>query len=65
MSDAALYLHSDMRDASWRIGRSLGRTVYAQLGTEPSKADVLVGLMETKAPAEDVVAQHNEAQGRS
>lgn len=43
----------------WRTGRSLGRTVYLQLGDEPSKADELVGMMETRALADRVVALHN------
>lgn len=31
----------------FRVGGKLGRTVYAQLGDEPSEKDLLVGLMET------------------
>lgn len=45
----------------WRIGWSLGRTVYAQVGDEPSKRDVLLGLMETEALARAVVDEHNRA----
>lgn len=43
----------------WRTGTSLGRTVYAQLGSEPSKADVLLGMMDTRELAELVVSEHN------
>jgi hypothetical protein len=44
----------------WRVGRSLGRTVYQQIGAEPSKDDVLLGLMETRELAEQVVSAVNE-----
>lgn len=43
----------------WRVGRSLGRTLYAQLGPEPSKADPFVGLMETPELARWVAGVHN------
>lgn len=44
----------------WRVGRKLGRTIYAQAGPEPSDDDELLGLMETEAIAEEVVRLHNE-----
>jgi len=44
----------------WRTGRKLGRTIYAQLGPGPSDNDILIGMMDTKALAEDAVAQHNQ-----
>lgn len=31
----------------WRVGRKVGRTVYVQLGEEPSDRDILIGLMDT------------------
>jgi len=43
----------------WRTGRSLGRTVYAQAGTEAAKGDELLGLMETRELADYVVELHN------
>ena len=43
----------------WRVGRKLGRTVYAQVGREPSDTDYLVGLMESRELAQEVVAAHN------
>lgn len=49
----------------WRIGRSLGRTVYAQVGDEPSKRDIFLGIMETEALARAVVHEHNRTMGRS
>jgi len=47
----------------WRVGRKLGRTVYAQVGPVPSDDDELLGLMETEAIAESVVKAHNYATG--
>lgn len=43
----------------WRVGRSLGRTIYGQVGEEPSKQDVFLGIMENRELAEQVVAEHN------
>jgi hypothetical protein len=48
---AAMYDHDDLARARWRTGRSLGRTVYAVVGDQASKDDVLLGFMETAAPA--------------
>lgn len=48
-----------LEEQRWRVGRSLGRTVYAQIGSEPSKADVLLGMMDTRELAELVVSEHN------
>lgn len=36
----------------WRTGRKVGRTIYAQLGDEPSDADALIGVMDTRELAE-------------
>lgn len=47
------------RHERWRTGTSLGRTIYAQIGPEPSKTDVLLGMMDTRELAELVVAEHN------
>jgi hypothetical protein len=43
----------------WRVGRSVGRTVYRQVGDEPSKADQLIGVMDTSELAKQVVAAVN------
>lgn len=43
----------------WRVGRTLGRTLYYQLGDEPSKDDHFLGLMENRALAERVAAAVN------
>ncbi len=32
---------------AWRVGRKVGRTIYAQVGPEPSDDDVLIGVMDT------------------
>lgn len=44
----------------WRTGRKLGRTVYAQAGTEPADDDVLLGLMDTPALARETCEAHNK-----
>lgn len=43
----------------WRMGRKIGRTVYAQVADEPSDDDVLIGVMDSRILAADVVASHN------
>ena len=47
----------------WRIGRKVGRTIYAQTGAEPSDHDPLIGVMDSKALAIEAVQRHNEALG--
>lgn len=39
----------------WRIGRSVGRTVYIQAGDDASKSDKLIGVMDTPELAQRVV----------
>jgi hypothetical protein len=43
----------------WRVGRSVGRTIYAQLGDKPSKRDPFIGVMDTPDLATHAVAGHN------
>ena len=43
----------------WRIGRSVGRTIYRMVGPEASKDDVLIGVMDTPELAAWVVAAVN------
>lgn len=43
----------------WRCGRKVGRTIYAQLGSEPSDDDVLIGMMDSPEIAAEVVDSHN------
>lgn len=49
----------------WRVGRSLGRTLYLQEGAEPSKTDRLLGLMESTTLATEVVRAMNQADGQA
>jgi len=44
----------------WRVGRKVGRTVYALVDDEPTDHDLLIGVMDTKALAEAAVRAHNE-----
>lgn len=43
----------------WRVGRSLGRTIYRQVGDEASKQDEFVGIMDTRELALQVVEALN------
>lgn len=43
-----------------RVGRKVGRTIYEQLGDEPSDRDPLVGVMDTIGLAEQVVTADRE-----
>lgn len=45
----------------WRTGRTLGRTLYIQVGAEPSKADRCVGMVDSPALADRVVGAVNGA----
>lgn len=62
----ALELRLGMKigDASWRrpwrTGRKVYRTIYVQLGDEPSNEDPLIGLMDTPKLAQEAVEAHNE-----
>lgn len=47
--------------AIWRTGRKVGRTVYAQIGTEPSDKDVLIGVFDTRELAASAAKAHNAA----
>jgi hypothetical protein len=44
---------------TWRVGRKVGRTIYAQLGDLPSDDDQLIGTMDTEMLAEEAVRAHN------
>jgi hypothetical protein len=43
----------------WRTGRKVGRTIYAQLGPEPSDDDPLIGVMDTPELAAEAVRTRN------
>jgi len=50
---------SRTRKERFRVGRSLGRTIYRVVGDEASKEDVFMGLMDTREWADTVVAALN------
>jgi hypothetical protein len=43
----------------WRTGRKVGRTIYAQVGHEPSDDDTLIGVMDTRELADEATRAHN------
>lgn len=43
----------------WRVGRKVGRTIYAQQGSEPSNDDPLIGVMDYPLLAALAVEGHN------
>jgi len=43
----------------WRTGRKVGRTIYVQIGDEPSDGDPLIGVMDTPELAALVVEAVN------
>ena len=43
----------------WRVGRSLGRTLYIQSDHDASKLDQFVGIMDSRALADEVVSAIN------
>lgn len=45
---------------NWRIGRKVGRTIYAMVGDEPSDDDILIGMMDDKMIAVIAVLNHNQ-----
>lgn len=47
----------------WRVGRKVGRTIYAQVGAEASDDDVLIGVMDTAALAAEAAHAHNSILG--
>lgn len=45
---------------SYRVGRTLGMTLYAQIGDDPSKTDVLLALFNTRELATLAAARLND-----
>ncbi len=45
----------------WRVGRSIGRTIYARLGTGyfDINSDIVIGMMDTPELAAEAVSAHN------
>lgn len=54
-------LEDSANNYPWRVGRKLGRTIYAQVGDDPDDDDVLLGMMDTAEIAAHVVHDHNVA----
>ena len=50
---------SDFVGYYWRVGRKVGRTIYAQLRATPSDDDPLIGVMDTPMLASHAVTAHN------
>ena len=48
-------------DTEWRQGRKVGRTIYVQIGAEPSDHDILIGMMDSPELAQEAVSGHNLA----
>lgn len=45
--------------SKWRIGRTLGRTIYAEIGPDPSKQDFFLGIFDSKEVASYLVRMQN------
>lgn len=43
----------------WRVGRKLGRTLYAQIGAEPGLEDVVLGMVDDARIAQAICDEHN------
>lgn len=56
-------LERELLRLRWRVGRKVGRTIYAIVGNEPSDADVLIGLLDSRELASLAAADHNAALG--
>jgi hypothetical protein len=54
----------ELIDTPWRVGRKLGRTIYAQLFNEPSDDDPVIGIMDSEDLAKAAVELHNMAINR-
>lgn len=50
---------ADVFTLPWRVGRKLFRTVYAQIGDEPSDDDIFLGIFDSAEVALAVAEQHN------
>lgn len=50
---------TDLSAFPWRVGRTLGRTVYARTGGDDYKADTEFGMLDTREIAARACADHN------
>lgn len=53
------WFEKSLMEMRWRVGRKVGRTIYAMVGPEPSDDDILIGMMDSVALAMDAVGAHN------
>jgi hypothetical protein len=44
---------------TWRVGRKVGRTLYEQIGAEPSDEDQFIGALDSGRLAREAVASRN------
>ncbi len=49
----------DLTLLPWRVGRKVGRTIYAVVSDNPSDDDWLIGMMDTRELAAEAVSAHN------
>ncbi len=50
----------DYERVRWRVGRKVGRTIYAVINENAPDFDPLIGVMDSVVLAEAVVRAHNE-----
>jgi hypothetical protein len=43
----------------WRVGRTVGRTIYAQADDDHTDAGLLIGVLDTRGLAAEACASHN------
>jgi hypothetical protein len=54
--------YTDYHNWHWRVGRKVGRTIYAIVSDDvnkPSDDDVLIGCLDTRECAAEAVRAHN------
>lgn len=56
-----VHVGEELLTRTWRVGRKVERTLYAQLGPQPSDDDILIGMVDTPALAARLVLDHNHA----
>lgn len=49
----------DVLKCKWRIGRKVGRTIYAMIDILASDDDILIGMMDSYELSVNVVESHN------
>lgn len=59
MPEPALNSSGNAASIRLRVGRKVGRTIYQQVGDEPSDRDLLIGLVDTPEWAALIVAAVN------